>query len=95
MMAGGSRKSRLLIPESYDAMTRFKMEVAEEIGHLQWVKENNDHYKGNVPAKINGNSDRIIKIGSRADFYYSITTLAFTLNKSIVEFNKLDRVQVT
>jgi hypothetical protein len=54
MMAGGSRKSRLLIPESYDAMTRFKMEVAEEIGHLQWVKENNDHYKGDVPAKING-----------------------------------------
>jgi len=50
----GSRKSRLLVPESYDAMTKFKMEVAEEIGHLDWVKENNDHYKGDVPARING-----------------------------------------
>jgi hypothetical protein len=30
------------------------MEVAEEIGHLQYVKENNDHYKGDVPAKVNG-----------------------------------------
>ncbi|MGE4282865.1 MAG: small, acid-soluble spore protein, alpha/beta type [Clostridia bacterium] len=50
----GSRKSKLLVPESYDAMTRFKMECAEEIGHLDWVKENNDHYKGDVPAKVNG-----------------------------------------
>jgi hypothetical protein len=50
----GSRKSKLLVPEAYDAMTKFKMECAEEIGHLDWVKENNDHYKGDVPAKVNG-----------------------------------------
>jgi len=50
----GSRKSRLLVPESYDAMTKFKMEVAAEIGHLDWVKENNDHYKGDIPAKVHG-----------------------------------------
>lgn len=43
-----------LVPESRDALTRFKMECAEEIGHLQYVKENNDHYKGDVPCKING-----------------------------------------
>jgi hypothetical protein len=30
------------------------MEAAEEIGHLDWVKENNDHYKGDVSAKVNG-----------------------------------------
>jgi small acid-soluble spore protein D (minor alpha/beta-type SASP) len=43
-----------LVPESRDALTRFKMECAEEIGHLQYVKENNDHYKGDVPCRING-----------------------------------------
>lgn len=30
------------------------MECAQEIGHLQYVKENNDHYKGDVPSRING-----------------------------------------
>jgi small acid-soluble spore protein D (minor alpha/beta-type SASP) len=43
-----------LVPESRDALTRFKMECAEEIGHLQYVKENNDHYKGDVPCRVNG-----------------------------------------
>ena len=51
---GKYRKSRLLVPESYDAMTKFKMEVANELGLSQFVKENNDHYKGDVPAKVNG-----------------------------------------
>ena len=51
---GKYRQSRLLVPESYDAMTKFKMEVASEIGLSQFVKENNDHYKGDVPARING-----------------------------------------
>lgn len=27
------------------------------MGHLQWVKENNDYYKGDVPAKVNGKQD--------------------------------------
>lgn len=49
-----SRKSRLLKPEAYDAMTRFKMECAADIGHLQFTKENNDHYKGDIPAAQNG-----------------------------------------
>lgn len=49
-----SRPKTPLVPESRDALTRFKMECAQEIGHLQFVKENNDHYKGDVPAKING-----------------------------------------
>lgn len=43
-----------LVPESREALTRLKMESAEEIGHLQFVKENNDHYKGDLPAKENG-----------------------------------------
>ncbi len=47
-------RNRLLVPESRDAMTNFKMEVAKELGLLQYVKENNDHYKGDVPARING-----------------------------------------
>ncbi len=50
----GSRKSKLLVPESYDAMTKFKMEVASELGLSQNIKENNDHYKGDVSAKANG-----------------------------------------
>jgi hypothetical protein len=47
-------RSRLLVPEANDAMKRFKMECASEVGHLQYVKENNDHYKGDVSAKTNG-----------------------------------------
>jgi len=43
-----------LVPESKEALNRFKMECAQEIGRLQFVKENNDHYKGDVPARING-----------------------------------------
>lgn len=43
-----------LVPESRDALTKFKMECAQEIGQIQYVKENNDHYKGDLPAKVNG-----------------------------------------
>lgn len=49
-----SRPKTPLVPGSREALTKFKMECAEEIGHLQFVKENNDHYKGDVPARING-----------------------------------------
>lgn len=49
-----SRPKTPLVPESRDALTRFKMECAEEIGHLEYVKENNDHYKGNQSSKQNG-----------------------------------------
>jgi len=34
--------------------TKFKMECAQEIGHLQYCKENNDHYKGDLPSRVNG-----------------------------------------
>jgi hypothetical protein len=30
------------------------MECAQDIGQLQYVKENNDHYKGDLPSKVNG-----------------------------------------
>ena len=49
-----AKRNNLLVPESKEAMKQFKMECAKEIGHLQYVKENNDHYKGDVPAKVNG-----------------------------------------
>lgn len=49
-----SRKSRLLNPEKYEIMNRFKMECAAEIGRTQFTKENNDHYKGDVTARQNG-----------------------------------------
>ena len=30
------------------------MEAAAEVGQLQYVKENNDHYKGDLTSKVNG-----------------------------------------
>ena len=48
------RKSKLLVPEAYDAMTKFKLECAQDIGRVQFAKENNDHYKGDLTAKQNG-----------------------------------------
>ena len=53
-MSKNYRKSRLLVPEAYDGMTKFKLEVAEEIGRLDFCKENNDHYKGDLTARQNG-----------------------------------------
>ena len=49
-----SRPKTPLVPESRQALTQFKLECAEEIGHLQFCKENNDHYKGNLTSKQNG-----------------------------------------
>jgi hypothetical protein len=37
-----------------EKLKSLKMEAAAELGMTQYVKENNDHYKGDVPAKING-----------------------------------------
>jgi small acid-soluble spore protein D (minor alpha/beta-type SASP) len=34
--------------------TKFKMECAQEVGRLQYVKENNDEYKGDLPSRVNG-----------------------------------------
>lgn len=49
-----SRKSKLNVPEAYDAMTKLKMECAQSLGRTQFVKENNDHYKGDLTARQNG-----------------------------------------
>ncbi len=49
-----SRPKTPLVPESREALTRFKLECAEEIGRLNFVKENNDHYKGDVSCAQNG-----------------------------------------
>ena len=53
-MSKNYRKSRLLVPGAYDGITKFKLEVAEDIGRLQYCKENNDHYKGDLTARQNG-----------------------------------------
>jgi hypothetical protein len=36
------------------AWTQFKMECANEVGAGQYVKEKNDHYKGDLPSRVNG-----------------------------------------
>lgn len=35
-------------------LQQLKMESAAEIGHLDFVRENNDHYKGDVTSRQNG-----------------------------------------
>jgi len=35
-------------------LQQLKMEAAAEIGRLDFVRENNDHYKGDVSARQNG-----------------------------------------
>ncbi|HHW00765.1 MAG TPA: alpha/beta-type small acid-soluble spore protein [Clostridiaceae bacterium] len=49
-----SRPKTPLVPEKRDALTRFKLECAEEIGRLNFCKEFNDHYKGDVTCAENG-----------------------------------------
>jgi len=34
--------------------TKFKMECANEVGCVQYCKENNDHYKGDLTSRENG-----------------------------------------
>ena len=50
-----SKPKKTLVPEAREAMTKFKLECAAEIGHLQYCKEHNDHYKGDLTSKQNGN----------------------------------------
>ena len=49
-----SNPKKTIIPEAREALTKFKLECAQEIGRMQFVKENNDHYKGNLSSKQNG-----------------------------------------
>ena len=37
-----------------EKLKKLKMEAANEVGMTQYVKENNDHYKGDVTSKVNG-----------------------------------------
>lgn len=50
-----ARSNKILVPEAREAMRKFKLECAAEIGHLDFCKENNDHYKGDLSSKQNGN----------------------------------------
>jgi hypothetical protein len=49
-----SRPKTPLVEQKRPQLTQFKMECAKEIGHEQFTKENNDHYKGDVSAAQNG-----------------------------------------
>ena len=49
-----SKPKKPIVPEARDALTKFKMECAAEIGRTQFTKENNDHYKGDLTSRHNG-----------------------------------------
>ena len=49
-----SRPKTPLVPSKREALNRFKLECAKEIGYEQFVKENNDQYKGDLPSYVNG-----------------------------------------
>lgn len=40
--------------ETRKKLNNLKMEAAAEIGMTQFVRENNDHYKGDMPSMLNG-----------------------------------------
>ena len=35
-------------------LQNLKMEAASELGMTQYVRENNDHYKGDLTSRVNG-----------------------------------------
>ena len=43
-----------LVKDARNALTQFKIECAQELGRTQFIKENNDHYKGDLSSKQNG-----------------------------------------
>mgnify|MGYP000849199050 CR=1 FL=1 len=49
-----SKPKKPIVPEAREALTRFKMECAAEIGRTQFTKEHNDHYKGDLSSRQNG-----------------------------------------
>lgn len=49
-----SKPKKPLVPDAREELTKFKLECAKEIGRLQYCKENNDHYKGDLSSKQNG-----------------------------------------
>lgn len=49
-----SNRNKHVVDGVEEAMNKLKMECAEELGRTQFIKENNDHYKGDVTSKQNG-----------------------------------------
>lgn len=49
-----SKPKNPMVPESREALTKFKLECAAEIGRTNFCKENNDHYKGDLSSSQNG-----------------------------------------
>ena len=46
--------NKSLVSEARDALTKFKLECAAEIGRTQYCKENNTDDKSNLTSKQNG-----------------------------------------
>jgi hypothetical protein len=53
-ISGGENLMGRTSEEKKKLLQQLKMEAAAEIGHLDFVRENNDHYKGDVTARQNG-----------------------------------------
>lgn len=49
-----SNPKKPMVKEARDALTKFKMECAAEIGRTQFTKEHNDHDKSKLSSKQNG-----------------------------------------
>lgn len=54
MQSFSKEQSEMSNSETRKKLNNLKMEAAAEIGMTQFVKENNDHYKGDLPSKLNG-----------------------------------------
>lgn len=54
MQSFSKEQSKMSNSETRKKLNNLKMEAAAEIGMTQFVKENNDHYKGDLPSKLNG-----------------------------------------
>ncbi len=49
-----SKPKRPIVPEAREQLTRFKLQCAQEIGRMQFTKELNDHFKGDLSSRQNG-----------------------------------------
>lgn len=54
MQSFSKEQSKMSNSETRKKLNNLKMEAAAEIGMTQFVKENNNHYKGDLPSKLNG-----------------------------------------
>lgn len=53
-MEHGDEEAVMSNSEMKKKLNALKMEAAQEIGRLEYTKEHNDHYKGDLPSRVNG-----------------------------------------